>query len=91
MHDVFETYLHARREDRDDKTELSDRGVLETLLNVAAKDANPKIRINYFCFTESPAWLIILFVIALQGAHRAIPAPCGPRRRKWIANGAASP
>jgi hypothetical protein len=45
MHDVFETYLHALREDRDDKTELSDRGVLETLLNVAAKDANPKIRI----------------------------------------------
>jgi hypothetical protein len=29
MHDVFETYLHALREDRDDKTELSDRGVLE--------------------------------------------------------------
>ncbi|MGH7936622.1 MAG: hypothetical protein ACREF8_06405, partial [Chthoniobacterales bacterium] len=45
MHDVFEVYLHALRQDRDDKTELSDRGALETLLNAAAKDANPKIRI----------------------------------------------
>jgi hypothetical protein len=45
MHDVFETYLHALSQDRDDKTELSDRGALETLLNVVAKDANPKIRI----------------------------------------------
>ena len=45
MHDVFEIYLHALRQDRDDKTELSDRGALETLLNAAAKDATPKIRI----------------------------------------------
>jgi hypothetical protein len=45
MHAVFETYLHSLRQDRDDKTELSDRGALETLLNAAAEDANPKIRI----------------------------------------------
>ena len=42
MHDVFEIYLHALRQDRDDKTELSDRGALETLLNAAAKDATRK-------------------------------------------------
>ena len=42
MHDVFEIYLHALRQDRDDKTELSDRGALETLLNAAAKDATPE-------------------------------------------------
>ena len=29
MHDIFETYLHALRQDRDDKTELSDRGALK--------------------------------------------------------------
>ena len=45
MHDVFEAYLHSLREDRDDKTELSDRGALETLLKAAAKQANPQIRI----------------------------------------------
>ena len=45
MHDVFEIYLRSLRQDRDDKTELSDRGALETLLNAAAKDATPKIRI----------------------------------------------
>lgn len=45
MHDVFEVYLHSLREDRDDKTELSDRGALETLLKAAAKQANPQIRI----------------------------------------------
>ena len=33
------------RQDRDDKTELSDRGALETLLKAAAKEADPKIRI----------------------------------------------
>jgi hypothetical protein len=33
MKDVFEKYLLARRQDRDDKTELSDRGALEILLN----------------------------------------------------------
>ena len=42
MHDIFETYLHALREDRDDKTELSDRGVLETLLNVASEGREPE-------------------------------------------------
>jgi hypothetical protein len=45
MNEAFEKYLHALRQDRDDKTELSDRAALETLLNAAAKDANPKIRI----------------------------------------------
>jgi hypothetical protein len=30
MHDVFETYLHALRQDRDDKTELWDRSALES-------------------------------------------------------------
>ena len=32
MNDVFEKYLLALRQDRDDKTELSDRGALEILL-----------------------------------------------------------
>ena len=45
MNDAFESYLHSLRQDRDDKTELSDRGALETLLNAAAKEANPAIRI----------------------------------------------
>jgi len=45
MQDAFEKYLHTLRQDRDDKTELSDRGALETLLNAAAKEADPKIRI----------------------------------------------
>ena len=45
MKDVFETYLDALRQDRDEKTELSDRGALETLLSAAAKQADPNIRI----------------------------------------------
>ena len=45
MNEAFEKYLLSLRQDRDDKTELSDRGALETLLNAAAKDADPKIRI----------------------------------------------
>ena len=39
MKDVFEKYLLSLRQDRDDKTEHSDRGALETLLNKAAEDA----------------------------------------------------
>jgi hypothetical protein len=45
MKDVFERYLLSLRQDRDDKTEHSDRGALETLLNKAAEDAGPGIRI----------------------------------------------
>jgi hypothetical protein len=45
MNEAFEKYLFSLRQDRDDKTELSDRGALETLLNAAAKGADPKIRI----------------------------------------------
>src|ERR1700730_15681682 len=45
MNDVFEKYLHLLRQDRDDKTEHSDRGSLETLLNAAAQEADPGIRI----------------------------------------------
>jgi predicted helicase len=45
MKDVFENYLRSLRQDRDDKTEHSDRGALLTLLNVAADDAGPGIRI----------------------------------------------
>jgi len=45
MNEAFEKYLFSLRQDRDDKTELSDRGALETLLNAAGKDADPKIRI----------------------------------------------
>ena len=45
MKDVFEKYLLSLRQDRDDKTEHSDRGALETLLNAAAHEADPGIRI----------------------------------------------
>jgi hypothetical protein len=45
MKDVFERYLLLLRQDRDDKTEHSDRGALETLLNAAAHEADPGIRI----------------------------------------------
>ncbi len=45
MDEVFDKYLHALRQDRDDKTELSDRGALEILLNAAAPEADPPIRI----------------------------------------------
>jgi hypothetical protein len=45
MKDVLERYLLLLRQDRDDKTEHSDRGSLETLLNAAAHEADPGIRI----------------------------------------------
>jgi hypothetical protein len=45
MKDVFENYLHSLRQDRGDKTEHSDRGALETLLNRAAQSAGSGIRI----------------------------------------------
>jgi hypothetical protein len=45
MKDVFEKYLLSLRQDRDDKTEHSDRGALETLLNAAAHAADPGVRI----------------------------------------------
>src|SRR5579863_5683914 len=45
MNEAFEKYLFSLRQDRDDKTELSDRGALETLLKAAGKNADPKIRI----------------------------------------------
>ena len=45
MKDVFEKYLLSLRQDRDEKTEHSDRGALETLLNKAAHEADPGIRI----------------------------------------------
>jgi predicted helicase len=45
MRDVFEAYLHRLRQDRADKTEHSDRGALEDLLNAAAQAADPAIRI----------------------------------------------
>jgi hypothetical protein len=45
MKDVFENYLRLLRQDRGDKTEHSDRGALETLLNAAAHEADPGIRI----------------------------------------------
>jgi len=45
MKDVFENYLHSLRQDRGDKTEHSDRGALETLLNRAAQPAGQGIRI----------------------------------------------
>ena len=45
MKDVFEKYLLLLRQDRGDKTEHSDRGALETLLNAAAQAADPGIRI----------------------------------------------
>ncbi len=45
MDGVFDKYLHALRQDRDDKTELSDRGALEILLTAAAHEGDPTIRI----------------------------------------------
>ena len=45
MNNVFEKYLLLLRQDRGDKTEHSDRGALETLLNSAAQAAGPGIRI----------------------------------------------
>jgi hypothetical protein len=45
MKDVFERYLLLLRQDRAEKTEHSDRGALETLLNKAAEAAGPGIRI----------------------------------------------
>jgi hypothetical protein len=45
MKDVFERYLLSLRQDRGDKTELSDRGALETLLKAAAEQADPGIRV----------------------------------------------
>jgi Type ISP C-terminal specificity domain/N-6 DNA Methylase len=45
MKDAFEKYLLLLRQDRDDKTEHSDRGALETLLNAAAHEADSGIRI----------------------------------------------
>jgi hypothetical protein len=45
MKDVFEKYLLLLRQGRDDKTEHSDRGALETLLNAAAHEVDPGIRI----------------------------------------------
>ncbi|MGH6811575.1 MAG: type ISP restriction/modification enzyme [Methylocella sp.] len=45
MKDVFEKYLRSLRQDRGDKTEHSDRGALETLLNAAAESAGRGIRI----------------------------------------------
>lgn len=45
MKAVFQTYLHSLRQDREHKTEHSDRGALETMLNAAAHAADPGIRI----------------------------------------------
>ncbi len=45
MKDVFERYLLLLRQDRDDKTEHSDRGALEALLKAAAEAADPAIRV----------------------------------------------
>jgi hypothetical protein len=45
MKDVFETYLHQLRQDRGEKTELSDRPALDSLLKAAAKAADPTIRV----------------------------------------------
>jgi predicted helicase len=45
MKDVFEKYLLLLRQDRGEKTELSDRGALETLLKAAAEHAGPGIRV----------------------------------------------
>jgi hypothetical protein len=45
MKDVFENYLRLLRQDRDEKTELSDRGALETLLNAAAQKADSGIHV----------------------------------------------
>jgi hypothetical protein len=43
MNEVFEKYLLLLRQDPDDKTEHSDRGALETLLNKAAHAASESI------------------------------------------------
>lgn len=45
MKDAFETYLHSLRQDRDQKTEHSDRTALEALLKASAHAADPAIRI----------------------------------------------
>src|ERR1700730_7303809 len=45
MKDVFERYLLSLRQDRDDKTELSDRGAIETLLSAAAQKADSGIHV----------------------------------------------
>jgi hypothetical protein len=45
MKDVFEKYLLLLRQDRGDKTEHSDRGPLESLLNAAAQKADSGIHI----------------------------------------------
>ncbi|MGH6857839.1 MAG: hypothetical protein ACRECP_09445, partial [Methylocella sp.] len=45
MKDVFERYLLVLRQDRDHKTEHSDRGALEILLKVAAGEADPGIHV----------------------------------------------
>lgn len=45
MDTAFDQYLHALRQDRDEKTELSDRGALEILLNASAHGADSNIRI----------------------------------------------
>lgn len=45
MKGVFEKYLRALSQDRAEKTELSDRGALETLLKAAAEEAGPGIRV----------------------------------------------
>ncbi len=45
MKDVFDEYLLSLRQDRGEKTELSDRGALETLLKAAAHAADPGIRV----------------------------------------------
>jgi hypothetical protein len=45
MKDAFQKYLLLLREDRDDKTEHSDRSALEILLNKAAEAAGPGIHV----------------------------------------------
>jgi hypothetical protein len=45
MKDVIEEYLRSLRQDRDDKTEHSDRLQLEILLKAAAQAADPAIRV----------------------------------------------
>ena len=43
MKEVFEKYLHSLWQDHSDETEHSDRGALESLLNAAARAADPGI------------------------------------------------
>ena len=43
MKEVFEKYLHSLWQDHSDETEHSDRGALESLLNPAARAADPGI------------------------------------------------